>query len=350
MPRIALWGWLSSIGVLAACSSEGGPTSSGSGGSGTTATVSSSASGGTGGASSSASSGTGGAIGCDACETIAALPPGSAPHGIFADGANVYWTNSGTGEVMQANPDGTGAVTLATGEDTPYAVQSAGGFVYWVSYSVIGVMRRAPVGGGPIVDLTPAPAAREIVVGQSFIWWTREPDDIQRIPLAGLDDGGVPDLLSANLLSNGLASDGAHIYWCNRQDGYVKKGDLDLSNETALGNGDVPWDVAVDATNIYWTERSSVPGLGRVMRASKVDGSDTAVIADTQGGPTGIAIDTTTAYWANTDEGTIYKAPLAGGAVTLLAGGQEQPVNVAVDATHVYWANTAGDRVVRIAK
>jgi hypothetical protein len=292
---------------------------------------------------------------------VAELPLNSAPYGLEVDANNVYWTNSGAtsanppvlGSVMQAKKDGTGAVTLTTGEDTPFAVHVAGGFVYWSSYSVASIMRKTPIGGGTITDLVEAPATRDFALGTSYIWWTREPDDIQRIPIGGVAlgaDGGGVDLLTGNPLSNGIAADSDSVYWVNKQDGYIKRSDLDFANETPLATGDVPWDIAVDATSMYWTEQGSSPNSGKVMKASKVDGSSGVTIAMGQAGPEGIAIDATSVYWANKANGTIMKAPLAGGAAVVLASGQKTPVNVAVDATHVYWTDPKADLVVRVLK
>jgi hypothetical protein len=197
-----------------------------------------------------------------------------------------------------------------------------------------------------------APASRDFAVGTTYIWWTREPDDMQRVPITGATplDGGSVDLLTGNPLSNGVTADATSVYWVNRQDGYIKRSDLDFANETPLATGDVPWDVEVDATSIYWTELGSSANSGKVMKASKTDGSSPVVIAMGQASPQGIAIDATSVYWANKDDGTIHKAPLAGGAGTVLASGQKAPANVAVDATHVYWTDPKADLVVRVLK
>ncbi|MEO5727437.1 MAG: hypothetical protein ABI134_10590 [Byssovorax sp.] len=335
---------------------SGATTSTGSDATSTTTTSTGATTTGAGGAttssgSSSSTSGSGGDAPCPGCTAVATLRQGSAPYGLAVDANNVYWTNSGTHEIMQAKADGTSPLALATMQSTPFAVHVVNGFVYWVSYSVDGVMRKTPIGGGAISDIVEAPAARDLAVGTTHIWWTREPDDLQRVPIEGIVlDSGTVDLLSLNPLSNGITSDATSVYWVNRQDGYIKRVDHDFGFETPLASGDIPWDIEVDATHVYWTEQGSSPGVGKVMRASKVDGSEGVTIASNQAGPQGLAIDATSVYWANKEDGTIHKAPLAGGADVVLASGQLTPANVVVSDTHVYWTDPKADLVVRVAK
>jgi hypothetical protein len=277
------------------------------------------------------------------------------PYGLFVDAANVYWTNYGTGEVMQAKLDGTDPVALTTGEDMPISVQAAAGNVYWLSYSTSSVIRAAPVGGGAVVDLALTTEGRQLVIGASTLFWTHEPDDIQSIPVTGLPDGGTEVLLSGNALANGITVDASAVYWVDRGDDAINTAALDLTNEMSLALGVDPWDIAVDATTAYWTEQGAGPGTGRVSAASKVDGSNAITIASMQDSPAGIAVDATHVYWTNLgtqgmSDGTVSKAPIGGGATTVLAAGQGQPINVVVDETYVYWTAMADDRVMKVAK
>lgn len=363
LPRLAIMAcgaFAASVAVAQGCSSNGGETS-GTGGTGASTSSTSSTMGvtvsvtstgvtthtsaSTGGETSSGAGGTGD---CAGCETVAKLPSGSAPRGLFVDDAFIYWTNTGTGEVMQAKLDGSVPVTLAKDQGVPYAVEARNGFVYWISYSTDGVMRRAPIGGGAVVDIVAAPAAVDLAVSASFIWWTREPDDIQRVPIDGLGDGGEPNLLSSNPLAGAVAVDTTGIYWANRQDGYIKRADLDLSNDLPLANGDNPSGIEIDATSVYWTER----GSGKVMKAAKAGGGAPVMLAKDQAGPLGIAVDEASAYWANGDDGTIHRASITGEDAqdVVIARAQEKPVNVAVRGSFVYWTNQGGDTVMRAPK
>ena len=61
-----------------------------------------------------------------------------------------------------------------------------------------------------------------------------------------------------------------------------------------------------------------------------------------------IAIDATNIYWAAYS--TIGKAPIAGGSVTTIATGQKGALSIAVDATNVYWLNTDAGALMKLAK
>ncbi|HET6280877.1 MAG TPA: HYR domain-containing protein, partial [Polyangia bacterium] len=70
-------------------------------------------------------------------------------------------------------------------------------------------------------------------------------------------------------------------------------------------------------------------------------------LASAQAGPLGIAVDGTSVYWTNGDDGTVMKVALSGGAPTTLASGQNTPRGIAVDGASVYWA--AGNTVMKVA-
>jgi hypothetical protein len=77
-----------------------------------------------------------------------------------------------------------------------------------------------------------------------------------------------------------------------------------------------------------------------------VGGGTPVTLVSGQNQPLGIAIDATNIYWTNYG-GTVMKVPLGGGMPTTLASGQ-QPTYIAVDATSVYWTNEGGGTVMKL--
>jgi hypothetical protein len=114
--------------------------------------------------------------------------------------------------------------------------------------------------------------------------------------------------------------------------------------------------IALDATNMYWTEPGTlnsagtayIPNTGRVMSLA-LSGGNPTTIASAQNWPYGIAVDGTNVYWTNfalgaAGVGNVMKLPRDGSAVAIpLATGQTGPDAIAVDATNVYWTTMSGN-------
>jgi hypothetical protein len=74
----------------------------------------------------------------------------------------------------------------------------------------------------------------------------------------------------------------------------------------------------------------------------------TEVLARSQGGPAGIAVDDEHLFWTSTTDGTILRANLDGSSRTTIAFGQANPAAIALSDTHVFW--TASDVVDPLAR
>jgi hypothetical protein len=101
--------------------------------------------------------------------------------------------------------------------------------------------------------------------------------------------------------------------------------------------------VAVNGTYVFWTE--STPG--NVQRYTISDGT-VASVATGQGGPAGIALDSTYAYWVNKISASSFSiarvlqtvsSPSSSGVVSTTAGAANA---IATDGTFVYYAGLVG--------
>ena len=79
-----------------------------------------------------------------------------------------------------------------------------------------------------------------------------------------------------------------------------------------------------------WTTRVGAMPLGRCQ----------VIIASQQNNPVGVAVDTNNVYWVtygDSSNGTVMKAPIAGGIATPLASTQPYAAQIALDGSSVYW-------------
>jgi hypothetical protein len=108
--------------------------------------------------------------------------------------------------------------------------------------------------------------------------------------------------------------------------------------ELLFANVHLPYDLATDGTNLFWTENLNADTpTGNVTRGS-LDGGARTPIATDQTDPSRLVLDKDTAYWIQRPDagsGVIMKVPLAGGAPTPIAN-FANPSALAVDADYVF--------------
>ena len=134
----------------------------------------------------------------------------------------------------------------------------------------------------------------------------------------------------------GITDDGSVGDWPDGGQGMASAifGAIAIGSTPAGHSVDV---LAVDDTNLYWTDR----GGGWVMYCPKNACTNITVLAENQGGPYGIAVDATNVYWANFNGGQVMKCAIGGcnGQPTALATGQNNPSLITTDGMNVYWTN-----------
>ena len=139
---------------------------------------------------------------------------------------------------------------------------------------------------------------------------------------------------------SGIAVDGRSVYWTTLGGGTVMKvaaaGGVPATLVSGAGS---PRGIAVDASNVYFTDDGGGEQRGVVMKVP-LGGGTAMTLASGQAFPFAIAVDASNVYWTNQTGGTVMKAPISGGAATVIAANQMQPVAVRVDATSVYWLSS----------
>jgi len=215
------------------------------------------------------------------------------PGGLAVNDSGIYYSEA---MLWHTSLDTSGTEALGSGfVNDPIALGPNG--VYGTG-SVAGAAGIVTTGltGGPVVSLTAGYggyySSYGIAVDDSNVYWTtfEDPMSVMSVPLAG----GAPVELATSAGPGGaLAVRGGYAYWVAA--GAVMKVSTRGGAQTQLAvgskNGSIAG-IAVDDTSVYWTTRDSV------MKVS-LDGGPVEVLAAGQDGPSAIAVDDASVYFAN---------------------------------------------------
>jgi len=322
------------------------------------------------------------------------------PIDVLVDGVNAVWTESTgavhgeTGSIDSVPLTGGAANTLYQGGDAPRVlVIDPASQINWIEGGPVGLAE----GFARIARITSTNVIQTVVSGVSSDSATlvstatdlliADRSRIKRLPLSG----GVPVTVAADDASDGpiarLATDGSFVYWDTALHGSIRKAPVAGGSVTvlisvgalgALGgvggpirvalNGNLYWanqtkllsipsgsistsanlinqalgpisDLAVDASNVYFSEPSTgavlgVPGIGGGLTTLANAGFPLSNIS--------LELDGSTLYWL--DPNKIVRLPAAGGTTTevvVLSPALSPTESFAVDASNVYWIEPA---------
>jgi hypothetical protein len=163
----------------------------------------------------------------------------------------------------------------------------------------------------------------------------------------------VTTLASGLSSAMGIAVDASNVYWTDAVKGQVNTVAISGGTVTTLttGGGE-PWAVAVDSSSLYWTDASA----GQINKIGKTGGAVTPLATGVN--PYGIVVDSSNVYWiegtATAGSGHVKKVSINGGTVTTLASGMSSQYSsvqaIAIDSSSVYWVDQQGGTVNKVDK
>jgi hypothetical protein len=112
---------------------------------------------------------------------------------------------------------------------------------------------------------------------------------------------------------------------CGNRCGFVK-----------IVEGQRPSRLAVDSTNVYWTNSTANFSEWTLMKKPLQGGAPVALVSDRNMGD--FAVGATSVYWTEVQGGKVMRVPISGGTPETIASNEPRPFKVAVDAQSIYWS------------
>lgn len=295
--------------------------------------------------------------GCDNNPTVLAsgrqqtLTQG-APLPIALDATSVYWNDgtplssdpTGFAHLFKCSIRGCNNAPTELAPGFAYALSVDGSSAYWTTYDQTQIM-ACPTGGcaSPtmLTSLTQPPTG--IAVDGTSIYWAIQLGGVMKCAINGCSN-------SLTSLVSGLRDPTPGVT--------DPSGNPSSSAVSQLGQ------IALDDTSVYIVDTYAF-GLGRILKCAKSGcNNDPTTLAWGLNGAVGIAVDADNVYWTETGNnmagqmvtgaGRVAKCAIGGcnNSPTVIAASQDGPAGIAVDALHVYWATSgasAADGKITVA-
>jgi hypothetical protein len=282
-----------------------------------------------------------------------------APNGSFVDQA---FTVTFSSLLTQNQPQ-----ILAHSPNVSPSARGMGVSSTWVTYAEAGMNGRVrkvhvnggvkdrhdPANPGPDKQLSLATVpngAFALTTNSTTVFWTVNSSSGGGVFKMPLDGGSVTQIWSGSG-ARAIAVSGSNAFFTTMtspgtNSGTVRKVSVNGGSATTLvSNQGDPIALAVDGTNVFWTNLAN-----NNVRKVSVNGGSATTIASNFPQPSGIAIDSSSVYFLSSIDGGVRKVGKNGGSVVQLATGQAQPAGIAVDANWVFWGDSQAGAVKKVNK
>jgi hypothetical protein len=287
---------------------------------------------------------------------------------IAVDSTYMYWTQGN--EVAKKPFSGGNIQTLAGGLSDPRGIVVDNINAYWVDFAAASVSQALLIGGAPQQLWPPTnndagivgpPNPTDVAADGTNVYWVtggvgNSSGQVLSVPI-GSGGSVTPKVISSSEAHPiAVALDANNVYWVDEGDTTSQTGPFNGSVNQAPKQGgaitplatglQLPWDVAVDQTSVYWTEKNN-PGA---VKKLPIGGGPIVTLAQGVGvgAPYGIAVDSQYVYWTDYDNSEVLRLPKGGGSPLALASTQNTPAAITVDQVNVYWVS--GQQILKVAK
>ncbi len=300
---------------------------------------------------------------CDPCGDASTVgqvlgPYSDLPGALAVDSTGLYWVSlsegSSDGTTNQIALEGGAPVVLAHSV-APNDLALDADAVYVADFHD-GVLKIPKTGGAPTVlsDFASASVPTTLAVDESGVYWmnsvgtNEQASTIVKVPKAG---GAATTLVEDQpALFGGMALDSTSVYWGGFAGPLMKVSKQGGPPELLAATSIPITRVAVDESDVYYTLfDTDVQTQSAVMRVSKAGGETATLVT---GKVFELALDATFVYWSESDEtkGTIRRMPKEGGAPVTIVCRPHGIAYFAVDQGFVYWFDPVAKVTMRSPK
>jgi hypothetical protein len=282
------------------------------------------------------------------------LSSGGAPYGIVVSASDLFWADLG-GRVLRMSLSDCEVTTIASGQSGTIGVTLAGDDVYFSNNNgggSAGSIVTVPQTGGTPTTLASGLDSPGLVTndGES-IYWTPGSSDFTGVVYKMALTGGAVTSLASEAYSHDIVTTGGLVYWTDQfaaAVAYVPVGGGSVV--TVASDQPIPYFMATDGTNVYWTNSTGGDG-GAVMKvAVGTDGGAPVELAAAPDGPTGVTSDGANVYFGSGSTAQVLEVGVNGGTVTTLVEGPTSVARIAVDSKNVYWTDYTHGLVLMTSK
>ena len=267
---------------------------------------------------------------------------------VATDDANVYWTDCGTnpsasdGRVLKMSKAGVTPIVLAAQQPCPADLALDADNVFYLASdtnSTRKIMRVSKTGGTPAM-LIGGMDIRSIAADANAVYWTTcDPSRNTGAIMKLQSQSNAPITLdSGKGCFFDVAVDASGVYWIDDR-GVMRLAPTDKTATNLTPARFHPRNLIADANNLYWV------GDNYILRLSK-NGGEPSVLVSSENGVGAMSIDAANIYWASSN--ALYRIVKTGGTKYQIAE-TNFVSHLAIDETNVYWTNNA-DKVTRVAK
>jgi hypothetical protein len=202
-------------------------------------------------------------------------------------------------------------------------------------------------------EMTQQGLAYDVELSATKVYWITAVNT--NVMSANLDGTGVATEAGTGVNPRRLAIDATNLYWSECGTSCTTAGGAaGAVNAVPLGGGSVDnivtgeldgvFGLAVDTNFAYFTNVL----ISKVRKENVVTPSTPTDVASNVGEPWDVLVDSNMMYWTNQGDGTVRRANVDGSGSLILANGQGGPFGIAKDATHVYFSTEVTGDIRRV--